>query len=415
MRISTNTYFDTNVSMLDQQQSNLLNTQQQISSGKSILTPADNPTGAAQALQVSQSDATSNQYTANIGVATDAQSLTEGTLQSVTSLLQNIQTTAVNAGDASLTNADRQSLAQSLQSQLDQLVSLANSTDSVGNFLFSGFKGSTQPFTNTPNGVQYNGDNGQRMVQVTANSQLPISSSGADIFMNVKNGNGTFATQAVAGNSGTGAISTGAVTNAALYKGNSYQIQFTSATTYDVVDTTNGLPGVPAVDNSQAPPVTLTGMTFTSGQSISFNGVQFTIQGAPTSGDQFTVAPSTNENMFTTLSNLVNTLNTGFTAGDVAGSTQYSAGVNTAISQLNNDLNSVLSARAVLGANMNEGTALTDLQSGLDLQYKQTLSNLQDVDYSKAITNLTQEQTVLTATQKSFLQVQNLSIFNYIQ
>jgi flagellar hook-associated protein 3 FlgL len=412
MRISTSTLFNVNVNMLDQQQSKLLSTQEQLSSGSSILTPADNPTAAAQALQVSQADATANQYATNISVASAAQALAEGTLQSVTTTLQSIQTNAVNAGDASLNNADRKNLATQLQSQLDQLISQANSTDATGNYMFSGFKGSTQPFTQTPNGVQYNGDNGQRMVQVTTDSQLPISSSGAGIFMNIKNGNGTFVTQVAAANTGSGLISAGTVTNPALYTGDSYAIQFTSATTYNVTDTTTGQP---AVDNSQTPPVTLTGMTYTSGQAINFNGMQVIIQGAPAGGDQFTVAPSVNESMFTTVSNLINVLNTGQAAGNAASATQYTAGINTAVNQLNNDLNSVLSSRATLGANMDESSSLTNIQSSLNIQYQQTLSSLQEVDYSKAITTLTQEQTALEATQKSFLQVQSMSLFNYMQ
>jgi flagellar hook-associated protein 3 FlgL len=415
MRVSTNTFFDVNVTMLDQQQSNLLNTQQQLSSGRSILTPADNPAGAAQVLQVSQADAANNQYLTNIGVASDAQALAEGTLQSVTSTLQDIQSTAVQAGNAALNNSDRLTLANQLQTQLDQLVNLSNSSDATGNYLFSGFKGTTQPFTQTSSGVQYNGDDGQRMIQVSTTQQLATSSSGADIFMRIKNGNGTFITQGAAANTGSGVISTGVVTNHALYNANSYQIQFTGPTSFNVVDMTNGPPGVPAVDNSQNPPVTLTNVAYTSGQSISFNGIEFNIQGAPNSGDTFTVAPSTNQSMFTTITNLINTLKTGITAGTPGSQGAYTAGVNAGINELNNDLNSVLTARASLGARMNQGTTLTDMQSGIDIQYKQTLSSLQDVDYNKAITSLTQEQTALTASQKSFLQVQSLSMFNYIQ
>jgi flagellar hook-associated protein 3 FlgL len=161
--------------------------------------------------------------------------------------------------------------------------------------------------------------------------------------------------------------------------------------------------------------VTLTGMTYTSGQAINFNGMQVIIQGAPAGGDQFTVAPSANESMFTTVSNLINVLNTGQAAGNAASATQYTAGINTAVNQLNNDLNSVLSSRATLGANMDESSSLTNIQSSLNIQYQQTLSSLQEVDYSKAITTLTQEQTALEATQKSFLQVQSMSLFNYMQ
>jgi flagellar hook-associated protein 3 FlgL len=417
MRISTDSLFTANTNMLDQQQSSLMNTQLQISTGRSILTPADNPVGAAQALQITQIDAANNQYVTNAGVVNGAESLANGALQSATTLLQSIQTTAVSAGNGAYNNSNRQALATQLQTQFNQLIAVANSRDASGNFLFSGFKGTTQPFSDSPNGVQYNGDDGQAMLQVSPNLQLPTSVSGADIFMRVKNGNGTFQAQSASTNTGSGVISTGVVTNPSLYQGQShnYEILFTSSNSFNVIDTTNGPPGVPAVDNSQNPPATLTNLTYTSGQAISFNGIQVNITGAPASGDTFTIAPSSNQSIFTSISNLINTLNNGVTTGNTASQTQYDQGINSAMNELANGLNSLLNAQAKLGASINTATAMTNLQTGLDTQYQQTLAGLTNVDYNKAISSLTQEETALSATQKSFLQVQGLSMFNYIQ
>lgn len=415
MRISSNAVFNVNVGLLNQQESNLLTTEQQVSSGQSILTPADNPAGAAQALQVSQTAAVNNQYSSNISAVTSAAQYSDGALQSITTLLQNIQTSAVNAGDGSMNNYDRQTLAVTLQSQLNQMISLANSTDANGNYLFSGFKGTTLPFTPSANGVQYNGDSGQLMIQVSNKMQLPASLSGSSVFMNIKNGNGTFQTTAGAGNAGSGVITANSVLTPSMYNDNSYQIQFVSPNVYSVLDTTNGLPGVPAVDNSVNPPQTLTNQTYVSGQPISFNGIQFTITGTPSTGDAFNVAPSTGESVFTTISNLINTLNTGVTPGVVTSQAQYNAGLSTAIGQLQNDLNNVLTSEASLGATLNAASNQGNVSSNLNLSYQQALASLQDVNYSQAISQLTQQQTQLTASQKAFLQVQNLSLFNYIQ
>lgn len=411
MRISTSTLFDVNVAGLNQQQSTLLHTQQQISTGRRILTPADDPAAAARALQVTQADATNTQYIANIGTTQDSVTLSESTLQGVTTLIQNMQTTAVSAGNPVMTNADRQSLAANLQNNLDQLVTMANAKDAVGNYLFSGFKGSTQPFVNTPAGVQYVGDDGQRLIQVSANRQLAASDSGADIFMRIKNGNGTFVTAPNPANTGSGIISSGTQAvppPTAAQLGNTYTISFSVAagvTTYTVTGT-DAL-GAPVAGLPAAQP-------YVSGQAISFNGIQFNISGAPANADQFTVKPSTNESVFTTIQNLINTLNAPTIPGNAAGQAQLTAGINHALDGLNNSLNSVLTIRASLGSRLNELDALKTTGSDLGNQYKQTLSALQDVDYNKAITDLTQQQTMLTAAQKSFLQVQNLSMFNYM-
>ncbi len=104
-------------------------------------------------------------------------------------------------------------------------------------------------------------------------------------------------------NAGTGVISAGAVTNPALYNGNNYQLTFSvvgGVTTYTVTDVTN--PAAPAAVAGQ------TNVAYTSGNAINFNGIQVQVSGAPANGDVFSVSPSTNQSIFSTLSNLINTL-----------------------------------------------------------------------------------------------------------
>ncbi len=409
MRISSSTLYDVNVNALNQQQSKMLHTQQQVSSGRRMLTAADDPAAAARALELTQSDATTVQYAKNIDVTQHLLATSEGALQTVTTLLQDVQTYAVNAGNtATMSNADRKSMGTTLQNRLDELISLANSTDGIGNYLFSGFQGKAQPFVNTATGVQYMGDDGQRLGQVNANRQLAGNDSGADIFMRIKNGNGTFVTQAAGANAGSGIASQGNVINSALLTGNNYQVTFSvvgGVTTYGVTNTTPG---------ALVPVPIPAGTPYNSGQAISFDGMQFDIQGTPANGDQFTVTPSTNESAFKTISDLINTLNTSVIPGNVASSTQLNAGVNRALNGLSMSLDNVLTIRASMGSRLKELDTLKSTGDDLSLQYKQALSLLQDVDYNKAITDLTQQQTGLQAAQKSFMQVMNLSIFNYM-
>jgi flagellar hook-associated protein 3 FlgL len=133
-------------------------------------------------------------------------------LRNVTSLLQDIRT-AVQAGGGTMSTNDRRTLATALSRQLEELQALANSTDGIGNYLFSGYQGKTQPFINAVGGVQYLGDDGQRKLQISGSRQMATTDSGADIFMRVKNGNGTFIVQPDptsnlgAGNTGTGIVS----------------------------------------------------------------------------------------------------------------------------------------------------------------------------------------------------------------
>jgi len=400
MRISSNTIFDSNVAAMGQQQIRLMQTQQQIASGKRLSSASTDPVAATRALDITQSDAINNQQASSRAAARHTLSLAESTLQGVTTLLQDVRTAAVYAGNGTLNSSDRATLATDLSGRLQELVGLANSTDGVGNYLFSGFQSKTQPFVDTPAGMGYFGDDGQRLAQVSATRQMAASDSGADVFMRIRNGNGTFVTQATAGNSGSGVISAGAVVNPAALTGNNYSISFSMAagvSNYSVINTTTGLP-VPG----------MTAQPYTSGQAITFDGMRLDIQGAPASGDSFAVTPSSNESVFKTISNLIATLN-----APVVGS-NLTNGLNRGINNLDNALGNVLTVRATLGLRLNEIDALQTTGEDMGLQLKQTLSQLQDVDYNKAISDLTQQQVTLQAAQKSFTQVANLSLFTYL-
>jgi flagellar hook-associated protein 3 FlgL len=406
MRVSSSTLFDSNVATLSQQQARLLHTQQQVSTGKRILTPADDPVASARALDISQSDAMNNQYAANRLAARHTLSLAESNLQGVTTLLQDVKAAAVAAGNASLTNNDRKTIATELSGRLQELIGLANSTDGVGNYLFAGFQSKTQPFVSTAAGMTYAGDDGQRLVQVSASRQMASSESGADIFMRIKNGNGTFITQAAATNTGSGVVSVGSVAAPAALTGHSYAVRFTTATTYDVFDTT--------LDPAMAGVPMLAGQNYVSGQAISFDGMQFDIQGAPATGDTFTVASSVNESVFKTVSDLITALNAPVSSAAPGSGALLTGSLNRGLKHLDNALDSVLTARSSLGLRLNEIDVLQTTGEDLGLQFKQTLSELQDVDYNQALSDLTQMQISLQAAQKSFVQVANLSLFSYL-
>lgn len=402
MRVSTNTIYDLGVNAIQQQQAKMLHTQQQVSSGRRILTPADDPVAAARAIEVSQSASVNARYATNRGAAKDSLSLAEGVLQGVTGVIQDVRELALKAGNPVLTNSDRMSLAVELRGRFQELLGLANSADGTGQYLFSGYQGATQPFAQTPTGAQYAGDDGRRLVQVGASRQMAVSESGSVIFERIRTGNGTFSTAAGSANSGSGIVSPGTVTDPASLTGHSYQIAFRVAggtTTYDVLDTTLGTP-------------VSSGNAYASGNAISFSGMRLEITGSPADGDTFAIAPSTNQSIFQTLNDLIGALEAPVSGQ--AASARLSNGLGTALSNLDQGLDNVLGVRAAMGARLKELDSLQSTGEDLALQYQQILSQLQDVDYAAAISQLTRQQTYLEAAQKSFLKVSGLSLFNYV-
>lgn len=403
MRVSTSGMFDSGTATILQQQEALVKTQQQLSTGRRILTPSDDPIAAAQTIGLSQAASVNTQYSINRDHAVASLGLVETTLENISANLQDIRQVAVQAGNTSLTDSDRKSLATELRSRFEALMGQVNITDGTGNYLFSGFQAKTQPFTHSGLLVQYNGDQGQRLSQVGPTRQIAISDSGTNIFERIKNGNGIFTTAANSANTGGGIINTGSVTNPASLTGHHYEITFSSGAgglTYDVVNSTTG--------------ATLsTGNTFTGNDIIQFDGLQFSISNTPAAGDTFTVSPSTNQSIFKTIGDLITTLETPVRE-QTGGGARLTNNLNSALKNLDSGLEQILTTRASVGSRMQEIEALNSQGSDLEIQYEKRLSELRDVDFAQAISELNKRQVYLEAAQKSFSTVTRLSLFDFI-
>jgi len=402
MRISTNTIYETGTSLMLQQQENLIKTQQQISTERRILTPSDDPIAAAQALNITQSASMNKQFSVNRASASSSLRLEENVLSEVKNLLDRAQDLAISAGNAARTDADRKIVATELRSQLESLVGLANSTDENGQYLFSGYQANTKPFVQTGLDVQYSGDQGQRLSQVGPARQLAISDSGTDIFERIKNGNGVFTTAADSLNIGTGTLDKGSVITPASLTGDNYDITFSVAagmTTYDIVNTTTGLPV------SSANP-------YAGSSTIGFDGIQLNIKGNPENGDKFTISPSSNQSIFKTVSDLITALETP--SSGQPGGTRLTNNLSTAIQNISNSIEHVLTKQSSIGARMIEIDTLESVGSDQNIQFEDLLSQLQDVDMAKAISDFQRQQLYLQAAQQSYIKISGLSLFNYI-
>ncbi|MBS3936025.1 MAG: flagellar hook-associated protein FlgL [Sulfuritalea sp.] len=399
MRIATSMIFDAGVASINRQWSQLLHLQQQVASGRRILTPADDPVAAARALEVTQSADILSQFSTNQKNAVSALGLAEAQLTSLNDMFARLKELTVQAGNATLSANDRQSIAFELRARFDELLGIANAADGQGQYLFSGFMGATKPFAGTvEGGVAYAGDDGQRKLQVSATRMLEVSDSGRDIFQRIRNGNGTFVTAYGAGNTGAGIIDAGSVTG--NFVADTYTVSFAPSAgglDYTVTGAASG--------------VVATGV-YRSGAAIGFNGATVTITGSPAAGDTFTIAPSATQGVFETLGRLILALESN--SALPADAAKYANEVGFALRDLDQANDNFLRVRSMIGSRMSELESLGQINQDLRLQYQQTLSQLQDLDYAKAISDLTRKQTDLQAAQQSFVKISQLSLFNYL-
>ncbi len=431
IRISSTTLFDQGIAAINDRQRALLDVQQQVSTGRRVLTPADDPIAAGRILDLSQSQAATAQFVENAGSASAALAVTEQSLQAVIRSLQDIRATAVGAGNATLGDSGRATLARELRGSYQELLALANATDGQGNYLFSGYRGQTQPFSETtPGTVQYAGDQGQRLLQISPARYVPVSDAGSEIFQRIRTGNGDFAASAAAANGGTGTIGIGAVLDPVAWNAPGNPSNFTlrfdvdattqpAATTYDIVDNVSGnslLTGAPAA--ASGPYL----RTFTPGSAINLRsqgaepafdfGATVTIEGNPADADVFSIAQSPTQSVFTTVNNLITALST--TTSTPAQSARLANDLGSALVNIDQAIDRVLDVQTAIGSRMKEVETTVQTSRDLAIQFEQSVRDLRDVDYAQAISDLTLQRTLLEASQKSFLQVQNLSLFDLL-
>lgn len=183
MRVSTTQIFQQSVDAMLSRQADLAKTELQVSTGKRILRPSDDPSGAVRILDLQEAQKRLAQYQRNADAATARLDQEETALQSVENLLQRVRELAVRAANDTLSNEDRYAVAAEVREHMESFLQLANSKDANGEFIFAGFQSLTQPFSHDGVGnFSYNGDEGQRMVQIGDSREVAIGDPGS-IFM----------------------------------------------------------------------------------------------------------------------------------------------------------------------------------------------------------------------------------------
>ncbi len=411
MRISTNMIYSLGVRGINEQLAATLKLQQQISANRRMLSPSDDPVAAAQALTVQQRQDINTQYSTNIDYATSALAYEEVQLSAAVEIFGRVKELAIQASDNTLTPSQRSGIAVELRAHFDSLLGIANTKDETGQYMFAGYKGDTSPFAGSVDGgVTYSGDDGQRQMQISPARIIETSDPGSAVFERITSGNGVFSTTYAAGNTGTGVIGGGAVSDPSAWvapSSGSYTLTFTGGgTTYELYDGATLLSSGTYTSGNAIPLQDATGLPV-----VSF-GATVTVTGSPADGDAFSITPSTSQSLFTTLSNLIHAVeSTGTSDADVA---EYRSDIRVAMGELNNAYDNVLRVRNAVGSRLAELDTVGSINSDLNLQYATTLSNLQDLDMTKALTDLTLRKTNLEAAQKSFVAVSQLSLFNYL-
>lgn len=403
MRISFTQFSRQGVNAINDQLAGLAHTQLQLATQKRVLTPSEDPVASTQIANYKNDLSLFDRFQKNAETAQGHNELEDTLLSQSQDVMGHIRELILQAGNGSLTSTERQAMASEAQIRLQELIGISNTRNAQGEYVFSGFQTGTQPFTlNAAGGIVYNGDQGVREISTSGNINVAISDPGFDIYGNIKNGNGDFTVTATAGNTGGGVMGPGSVADRTAYVPDTYTLNFyingTGQTVFDVNGATAGN--------------VITGQVYVPDAAISFNGISTVVTGTPASGDTFVLAPSTSQDIFTTIQQAITAF--GLPDTTAAQRAQMRVQMDQALSSLDQGLNNFDKVRAQIGARLNVVDAELDHNQSAQLQTRTTLSKLEDLDAVSAITKLQQQTTALDAAQKSFASVQGLSLFKYL-
>ena len=398
MRVSTAFRYESSVDNLQMRQREMSEAQMQMTNGKRINRPSDDPTSAARAERayISQQRIVSEQR--SVDASRNALVLAESALGQAGDVMQAARETMVASGNGSYSPAERAAQAARLQQFRDQLLALANQGNGAGGYLFGGQGATAIPFLDTPAGVLAAGTGGQ--TQLSATEQMPVTVDGQAIWLGVASGNGVFVTGAAAGNSGSGWMDAGSVTNPAALTGSHYQIEFAgsgASSKYTV--------------QKDGVATALAGIPFVPGGVLGIDGMSVHIKGAPQAGDQFMIDPSTPDlDSFGALDRAIAVLkNPSANAGHIG------QAVNSGLRDIDAVMGRLQAARAEAGSTMNRLDAIDNRNQDRALWAKSVQSNAEDLDMVQAVSDFQNKQTSYQAALQSYASVQRLSLFDYIK
>jgi flagellar hook-associated protein 3 FlgL len=418
MRIGTQQQYLKSIDNMQQNQTRLAELQEQSSSGKRLQTPSDDPVAAAQLVKLERELAQYEKFEDNINVTQRRLEMEESILDGVYSATTRLKELTIYAGNGTLSSADRETIAQEVDELTEYVAGLMNTQDSLGEFLFAGSKGGTQPYEQLADGTyQYNGDDGQRNIQVGTQLYVASNDSGSYLFESVEGRlQANLTGESVAAGNSFMTIPSASAEYTSDFESIDEEDRFKEATKGlgDLTVTVNN-DGAGALTYSiadSAGNVVVPATSYNDGDTVEFNGLQFDLAGLPTTGSAeqseltLSVEPE-RMNILDVAQNLSNTLRTE------SGET-LTESLALTLDYFEQSGDRVLEATATLGTRLSSIEQITSTNDDFKLFTQTAISQLEDADLAEVLSLYALEETTMQASQAVFGRVSQLSLFDYI-
>lgn len=395
MRISTAGLHLQGLNALMNRQQELSKLQQQMTTGNKLTSASIDPAGAAQAQRIDHAVATLEHFDRNASLLGNRLSQQEESLRDAGDYMSRVRELTVQANTSTVSPEDRKVIALEIRQIREQMLAIANREDGNGRALFAGQRDGVVPFADSGGVVTYVGDDGQNRVDVAPDMSLADNEPGSAVFMRVRTGNGDLSASAAATNTGTLMLHDASITDYGAWPGQYLRLEFTAPDSYRLV----------RADNS----VVSTGV-YNPGDTISGAGLQIRLSGSPLAGDSVELQPSPNRDVFATLQGLIDTLETPVIS--VGERTRMHNALTASLADVAQAQEHFFAIRASGGARLSALDSSADTRDAQNISLRSTLSDLRDVDYAQAASQLSLHLTAIEAAQKTMLRIQGSSLFD---
>ena len=406
MRIPTNNMFLQELALLNMKYDNVQRYENQNVTQLKLEHSSDDPVLASRIKSTVDYMNTLASYQQNLQTAQPRTQVYEDSMADIINTLNGVQSYFKQAQNGTMSDADRATIAGQLQGMLSHLVSMTNMQDANGDYIFSGTATDTPPFVLSGGNYVYQGNLTNSSINIAPGTATTFTDSGFAVFGDIFKGNGSTVIDANPANTGTGIVYSGGAVNQSTYVPDTYTISFATNSagklTYQVSGATSGqiIPAPPLTPPDDSP-------AYNGETSVTFNGVNIQLTGAPAAGDSFTVAPASKQNMLDWMNDLISTLQTKTTQDPVK-----NAQLQQKLSQLGGTFDQIFTHvntfSSTIGARMQVIQNQAELSKRLIQNQTETYRNLAVVDPYQAASDYKAELYSLQVAQETYGQLQSV-------
>ncbi|QUJ66709.1 flagellar hook-associated protein FlgL [Photobacterium sp. GJ3] len=376
------------------QQTKVAHNQEQLASGKQLLTAGDDPVASIYVQNFSQQNTEIDQSIRSITLARNRLTSEEVAISDAETLLDDAKRKSMAMVNGSLSDDDRIAHMQDLRGLFDSFMHLVNTQDESGNFVFAGNQYDKQPFFRDGNSnVSYVGDSYQRMSKVSPNVEVPVNDPGDKLFMEIQNPYGDYQPDYDLQSGSLLLLSHARNSN---HSDNaSYTIDFTQTGTGAVYDLyQDGL----LVDSQPFDPK----------RGIEWGTLSVQLEGEVEDGDQITLKPQETFNLFDSFKRGIEV------SARAPSDASATAELHQVAEEFSQAFKHINRARSEIGTRLQTLDRQEDMHQDFKVVINKARGTLEDLDYGKAVIELNENMLALQASQQAFAKAKDLSLFNYI-